>query len=394
MNIDKTNMKKPQLKLFDFLEKLNLNIDLNCFLKFKNMTDFKKTFNRIYKDKDEFECDEYNLNLDQIKKIVDNFEEKPVKKTKKTKKSINIKKKTPLPSNLDTDVSGFEDMVPSKQKTQNNKISKKKSKKSNKSKNLTKEECDDINKQKKNNKNNKIKDPKTGREIKYKNKDGSITKKVKDLDEECKKYEKKSIKKIKTKNISLDIDEDECKVDNDCKSNCCINNKCVDGKICKKLKQDEQILFILKDLIVDLENFTIRIDESNVEFKKRKNDFINYVEKQLQLLKRDMYYDDEKDEEKIYNNLVKTFNNFKKDMKSPKKESSKKESPKKESPKKITPKKESPKKITPKEFEKIKIQVERNELTKDDYNTILKKLNLKTQKDYLKEILLIGLKNI
>ena len=97
-----------------------------------------------------------------------------------------------------------------------------------------------------------------------------------------------------------------------------------------------------------------------------------------------MYYDDEKDEEKMYNNLVKTFNNFKKDMKSPKKESSKKESPKKE----------SPKKITPKEFEKIKIQVERNELTKDDYNTILKKLNLKTQKDYLKEILLIGLKNI
>jgi len=92
--INKENMKKPQRDLFDFLEniikKKYNDLVLECFLKFKNKTVFEKTMKRILKGKDEFECDEYKINLEQLEFIIAELQ----KLKKKKKKKSPIKKTT------------------------------------------------------------------------------------------------------------------------------------------------------------------------------------------------------------------------------------------------------------------------------------------------------------
>ena len=95
--INRENMKKPQRDLFDFLEniikKKYNDLDLECFLKFKNKTVFEKTMKRILKGKDEFDCEEYKINLEQLEFIIAELQKLKKKMKKKIKKKQKKKKK-------------------------------------------------------------------------------------------------------------------------------------------------------------------------------------------------------------------------------------------------------------------------------------------------------------
>ena len=260
--INKEDMKKAQLNLFDFLEniikKKYNKLDLECFLKFKNRTIFEKTMKRILKGKDEFECEEYKMTFETLEYIIEELQKlKKKKKPKKKPKKKDEKKDEKKP--------------------------KKKPKK--KSEKLSKEDCKEWEENKKNIKNGKVININNGKEIKYTKKNGDLTKKVLDINKECEKT--KSVKKMLTKKLSPplpknlrkspmtpkpikskkklspplpknlrkspmtpkpkskkkminDFDEDECKTQDDCDSKCCRNNKCVSGSICKKEKKENE----------------------------------------------------------------------------------------------------------------------------------------------------------
>ena len=90
-------MKKPQRDLFDFLEniigKKYNDLVLECFLKFKNKTVFEKTMKRILKGKDEFDCEEYELNLEQLEFIIAELQKLKKKNKKKIEKKTEKKEK-------------------------------------------------------------------------------------------------------------------------------------------------------------------------------------------------------------------------------------------------------------------------------------------------------------
>ena len=90
-------MKKPQRDLFDFLEniikKKYNDLVLECFLKFKNKTVFEKTMKRILKGNDEFDCEEYKINLEQLEFIIAELQKLKKKIKKKLKKKLKKKRK-------------------------------------------------------------------------------------------------------------------------------------------------------------------------------------------------------------------------------------------------------------------------------------------------------------
>lgn len=94
--INKENMKKSQKDLFDFLEniikKKYNDLVLECFLKFENRTVFEKTMRRILKGKDEFDCEEYKINLEQLEFIITELQKLKKKKRKKLKKKLKKQK--------------------------------------------------------------------------------------------------------------------------------------------------------------------------------------------------------------------------------------------------------------------------------------------------------------
>ena len=307
--INKENMKKAQRDLFDFLENIIKkkydDLVLECFLKFKNKTVFEKTMKRILKGKDPFDCDEYKINLDQLEFIIAELQKLKKKKKKKSDKKSDDKKKLkkvgdkctkdeeckgkgccdkgkcekgnkkvcknkgkPESANAkkklkkvgdkctkDEECKGKGCCDKGKCEKGNKKVCKNKgkpesanAKKTEKKNKLTKEDCEQWEKNKKNIKNDKVINIKNGKPIKYAKKNGNVTKKVSEINKECDKVIKKSPPKPKKsppkkprKNLSNEYDEDECKQEDDCDSKCCKNNQCVDGSICKQEKKNKKI---------------------------------------------------------------------------------------------------------------------------------------------------------
>ena len=489
--INKENMKKPQRDLFDFLEniikKKYNNLVLECFLKFSNKTIFEKTMKRIFKGQDEFDCDEYSLNLKKIEFIISELQKLKKKKKKKTEKKL---KKVGEKCTKDEECKGKGCCDKGKCEKGNKKVCKNKGKpekkKPMKKNKLTEEDCKQWEKNKKKIKNDKIINIKNGKPIKYTKKNGDLTKKVNDIDKECEKIMKKShyksqIPKKKSPHLKktpiliyeeLYDDEEECKKDDHCKSKCCKDNKCVNNEICKV---EKKIIYFIKNLTnkvgkINDEQIQIRYLKLEVKINKYyKNEIPREVENHLKLLKEkilndptpspessssnkyikllDSYeagnlneyilekiikkykieidisdqYEDTDDEEpniyekmiaisenkkafndkKIQNIINKNINNsntFEEEIREKNKSLTPSVKSLTPSVKSLTP---SVKSLTPsknklseKSYKKISNDLKNNKLNQKDMDKILKNLNLKTQKEYLKDLILIGLNKI
>ena len=223
--INKENMKKPQRDLFDFLEniigKKYNDLVLECFLKFKNKTVFEKTMKRILKGKDEFDCEEYELNLEQLefiiaelqklkkknKKKIEKKTEKKEKKKGRAKKEKKELKKVGEECTKDEECKGKGCCDKGKCEKGNKKVCKNKGKKSHSKPQISKKKSHPL---------------------------------------------PPSLKKTPAPIIDEELykDGEDCKIDDHCKSKCCKNNQCVSGSICKDEKKNKKIKkkLIKKDL--------------------------------------------------------------------------------------------------------------------------------------------------
>ena len=429
--INTETMMKPQKDLFDFLEniiqKKYNDLILECFLKFKNKTIFEITMKRILKGKDEFDCDEYKITLIQVKYIVDELQKlkKNNKKIKKVESKKVVSKKVESNKTEKLNKEDCEKWEQNKKNIKNGKIINiKNGKKINyttKNGDLTKKvndinkECGEVQSEKK---SIKVLAP--------------LPKKIPLIPQLPKTP--KSIKS--NKKIYNSFDQDECKVQDDCDSKCCKNNQCVSSSICKKEQKEKE-----KD-----DNMKKQIEKNNKAEKKLRIDYNSFEKKIISLIKDltgklgrknidKIISDKEKIEEKtlnVYNEKfagttqafiinkipfeiqrhlnflnesIKKLTPRSKKSKTPKSqvieeiqtfsdeeiEDSKEETLNKLSKNKSLDKKI---KIDKKYQKKILDDLKENKLNKDDMDLILKKLNLKTHKEYLKELILIGLNKI
>jgi ABC-type antimicrobial peptide transport system permease subunit len=409
-------MKKPQEKIFEFLKKIKTkhpNLELNCFMKFKNMTIFEKTMRRISKGKDELECDEYKITLDEIKYIIEKLDEQKKKKIKKKKIKKKEKKekkeKTPEPKKPEPKKPEPKKPEPKKQKTHRvqelKKICKEKGIKGYSKlkkvellkkclneekpktpepkiqktkpkiqKPLTKEECGKWEQNKKNIINKKIINIKTNKPINYLKKNGELTKKAKEIDDECTKF------------IS--------------KSNSSVAKKPQKPIVSEAYDQDNAYMQILS--MATKNNLEEILDEVIEKYQLKGDQDIeeelNIYEKMLIVSASQIAFND-----KLIQNFFKKPEPKKQKTPEPKKQKTpelKNNSEDDDAKMSELPEDEEPKtqKTPEPKFKQNQIEIlekiKNNQLKKNDMNDILKKINLKTQIEYLKELILIGLNKL
>ena len=253
------------------------------------------------------------------------------------------------------------------------------------------------------------------------------------------KEEKKEFKKqrfIEPKDV------DVCKSNNDCETKCCINNQCVDSNICKKIKKEEEKMKrqqkkmekkdqemkkrrkkekeqmdkrieVMKDTANRMINFSLGIGESQKNFEKRQEMLIKKGEDLLEKYKVKFYTENEKDEEKQYLNLKKSFENFKDRIESKEEEKEEEtdisdveevldigeeelmeylEETDEEKEEEPIEKKKTKKQIKlDNKFEELLNKIKMNTITDKEIDNNLKKLGIENEKEYISQVLLVRL---